>query len=157
MRERVHEWLRTLGFAVKDHPNPNAAWHLQFEYPHTHQMHALAPHGSEGVVIVATGVTTWPQHRAAWTALPDARRTELMYELQRILNAGEADHAFEGVAGVNDFPAVIQITSTRYEDGLSLDSFARTVRELYKVELNVHWFLRARLADALPTPSASAH
>lgn len=150
MRDRIHGWLRTMGHPVQDFANPNAAWHLQFQYPPSHQMHALAPHGSEGVVIVATGLTTWPQHRAAWTALPDARKTEVMYELQRVLNAGEADHAFEGVASPDDFPAVIQLTSTRYEDGLTLDSFARTVRDLYKAELNVHWFLRARFADTIP-------
>jgi hypothetical protein len=157
MRERVHGWLRAMGHPANDQPNPNAAWHLTFEYPPSHRMHALAPHGSEGLVIVATGMTTWPQHRAAWAQLGEARKAELMYELQRVLNAGDADHAFEGMTGPSDFPAVIQITTPRYDDGLTLDSFARTVRDLYKVELNVHWLLRARLADAGPGPAPATH
>jgi hypothetical protein len=32
-------------------------------------------------------------------------------------------------------PAAFQITATRYEDGLSLDSLARTVSSVYKAEL----------------------
>lgn len=149
LRERVETWLTEMGNPPEEQADPQANWHLGFTYPagSGHRMHAAQPKDKPDAVVIATKTTISPNHVEAFEALPDDEKRNFQFGFRRTLNRMETDYRVEGVNQPSDCPQSFQISAVRFADGLTKDSFARTVGAVYKTELDGIFFVQERLMD----------
>jgi hypothetical protein len=70
-----------------------------------------------------------------------------------MLNVADVDFRMEGQKVPTDLPTQIQLSTVRYVDGLTLDSFARSIGAVFKMFLNVVWLMQHRLGSNGAGPS----
>jgi len=154
-RSKVEGWVRRLGSTPVEVADPATAWHVQFDYPKNtpHHMHAAMPSGQPGMVVIVSVLNVGHEHLKAFDELDAGSQEEFLYELRHVLNVPEAEFNLEGAGKPIECPKTITITCTRYDDGLTLDSFARSVGAVYKSFLNALWTLQHRLGGQKPGPA----
>lgn len=154
-REAVERWLKVIGCTPVEQEDPQASWHVLVNYPAKtpHQMHVVAPQANPEAVVIATLVSVSPEHVKAFDNLDDVSKDDFLFELRRTLNITDVDFQAQGASGPLDCPTQIQISATRYLDGLTLDSFARSAGSVFKTFLNVVWLVQHRLGTNGSGPS----
>jgi len=147
---RIEEWLKTIGCTPMQDQDPQAVWHLAFRYPANteHVMHVVAPAANPAVAVVVSGTTVDPQHLEGFASLEDEGKEEFLWKLRHTLNRVEVDFIVSGANGPLDCPKQFQISVTRYSDGLTLDSFAKSLGDVYKTELDVIWLIQEHLGSS---------
>ncbi len=137
LQANTEGWLRKLGATPVALEDATADWHFQIDYPARtpHQIHVVGPKGQEGAVVIASATAVSPEHLKAFEELDDDSKSSFLWELRSTLVAPYTEFILEGVTGELVCPTRFQITTTRWEDGLSMDSFARSVSSVYKTEL----------------------
>ena len=146
---KAKRWLDQLAdpkpIATKD---PRSAWHFRATYPagSSHVMHVASPHKKPDTLIIASVLTITQTQFDAFSQLPDESKENLLWALRFRLNSVETDFRLDGVAGPLDCPTRILTSVVRYEDGLSLDSFARSLGAVYKTELLASWTIFRHLS-----------
>lgn len=147
LRELVESWLRELGCEPEANEHPQTAWDLKFEYPvgSGNEMHAAQPKGKDKAVLLACITPVHSRHVKAFEALADDEKRDFQIDLRRNLNRVEVDYQIHGSEGPLDCPESYQVSATRFRDGLSLDSFARSVGAIYKAKLDSVLFIQKRL------------
>jgi hypothetical protein len=147
VEDRVVEWIRAVGCEPKPQKDPNALWHMQFDYPTRsgQLMGVVAPIANPRAVIIATGLQTSPEHLQAFASLEDDGKKDFLWELRRALNRIETDFMAEGATSPLECPKRIQISVVKYDDGLTLDSFAHAMGAVYKTKLAVIWTFQEHL------------
>lgn len=151
MKDRVRDWLTSLGCTPTEIRDPKTHWHFTFDYPSKtpHTMHLVAPKDRPGAVVVASGAEVTHEHLQRFEELDDDTKFEFLYELRMTLNQVAVEFQLVGAEGELICPKKFQVSVTRYEDGLSgLDSFASSVGAVFKVEIAAmlvfHKYLRPR-------------
>ncbi|MGE0443039.1 MAG: DUF2299 family protein [Vicinamibacterales bacterium] len=135
--QRVEGWLRKVGSTpVKIHDD-QAAWHFEVDYPSgtPHRVHVVGPKDRPEAVVIATMINVSPEHVKTFGELDDDDKAAFLWDLRKTLNQDFAEFTLVGYQEGLVCPAGFQITATRFEDGLSLDSFARSISSVYKTEL----------------------
>jgi hypothetical protein len=145
-KDQIAEWLRTMGSTPTETTDPNASWRLDFDYPtkSPHRMMVANPAGSPAAII-ATGLTVSAEHVTGFGKLEDEEKQSFLLDLRQKANCVDVDFQFFGIANPLDCPSKIQLSVTRYPDGLTLDSFARSLGAVFKTELGVAWLIQQRL------------
>lgn len=148
-REVVENWLRALGCTPVAENDAGSGWHLHFDYPvkTPNLMHVVSPAENRDAVVIATGITVNGAHVETFGRLSDDEKVDFLYEFRQMLNTPETDFIFEGTTGALDIPKTIQISSLRYTDGLTLDSFARSTGAVYKMQLKTMMFVQHKLGE----------
>ncbi|HTS88700.1 MAG TPA: DUF2299 family protein [Gemmatimonadales bacterium] len=148
LKAKVQGWLKTIGLTPVDQNDPQAVWHLAIDYPvrSGHQLHLVSPKDHPSAVVVVSGTEVSHEHREAFDKLDDDGKDEFLWEFRRTINSVHVDFGLKGAEGPLDCPSHFQITSTRYEDGLTLDSFAQTLGAVFKTELAAIWVIQRHLA-----------
>jgi hypothetical protein len=134
----VEGWLRDIGTEPKSVTAPIHSWAFVIAYPAntSHRITVAHPLKLPRALVVATRVMFSPEHLQAFRLLIKAQdKTDFLEALQRTLNREFVEFTYEGADTPLTCPSAFQITATRFEDGLSLDSLARTVSSVYKAEL----------------------
>ena len=141
LRTKAEAWLVRLGSTPVEMDDPQTDWHLRFDYPakSPHMMHAAQPKGQPDMVVLLSGLDVAHSHLKRFEELDQDSQETFLLDLKKTLTHDSHDFKFEGVENERDCPKKIIIQCTRYEDGLSLDSFARSVSAVFK------GFLRAIL------------
>lgn len=148
-KETVADWVRAIGSTPTDVNDPATNWRMEFDYPSrsAHRLHVLQPEGMPHQVLVLTGINVSHDHLEAFGELPEEDQKEFALNLRRVMNRPEVDFVLEGNAGPGDCPRIIQLSKARYSDGLSLDSFADTVGQVFKAELHTIWYFEDRFGE----------
>ena len=133
----IKGWLHDMGCSptvIK--VNPNADWEFDCVYPTNtaHHVIVVSPKDRPKAVMVATETKLSPEHVAAFGDLEDDAKADFMRDLQGALNRDYVEYGLQVGTGTA-CPSGFQVSATRYVDGLTLDSFARTVSSVYKAEL----------------------
>lgn len=146
-KSQVEEWLRTIGSTPVETADVQSAWHLEFDYPARtpHRMVVANPVALPMATVIVTGVQLMPQHIQNFTNLDDDEKEGFLWDLRQKAISPDADFQFVGVANPLDCPTQIQFSATRYADGLTLDSFAKSLGAVFKAELGVIWLVQQRL------------
>jgi hypothetical protein len=76
-----------------------------------------------------------PEHLELFGTFENEDKQAFLNDLQSTLNREFVEFQFEGAGTGLSCPTAFLITAIRYDDGLSLDSLARTVSSVYKAEL----------------------
>ncbi len=119
-------------------------WHLDFEYPvgSGHRMLVAGLRGSAEAVIVASVVSISPGHLEGFESLIPEDKRAFLFGFRRTLNFLELEFQLSGMSGPLTCPTSFQVSARRFEDGLSLDEFARSVGAVYKAELEGIWYIQ---------------
>ena len=143
------KYLETLGCTPVDETDPNSHWHVRIDYPmkSPHVMHVVAPKQSAGAIVIASSMILGNDLLKAFEALDEASKEDFLYELRKALNSTEADFQMIGMEGPTGFPQSIQVSVVRYADGLTMDSFARSVGAVYKIELGAALVIQRHLGQ----------
>jgi hypothetical protein len=148
LKEKVQGWLQQIGCTPVVQADPQAEWHFAVHYPAQtpHVLSVLSPKGQPGRVLVACGTEVSHEHREAFDKLDDDGKDTFLWQFRHAVNVPEADFVLDGADGMLDCPSRFQISATRYEDGLTLDSFAQTLGAVFKIKLRAIWVVQEHLA-----------
>lgn len=155
LRARVEEWLKNLGCTPTTIQDPQTVWHIEFDYPvnRGHRMHVAMPKGPAESILIASVVTLSPEHIGAFDEYADDEKAEFLFGLRQALNQPNVDFQLHGVEEPLKCPESFQLSSLRFPDGLSMDSFARSVGAVYKTELAGIWYVQETLGGQGLGPS----
>lgn len=144
----VERWLAAMGVTTTLINDPMALWHLQFNYPigSPHIMHAVCPKLTPEAIAILTRSDIGPDLLENFGALDADAKDEFLWKLRETLNTPRIDFQMEGAAGPQECPKAIVTSSVRYFEGVTLDSFARTVGCVFKAELSASWVIHRYLA-----------
>jgi hypothetical protein len=85
------------------------------------------------------------EHRDAFDKLDDDGKDGFLWKFRHAINTHHADFEIEGANGILDCPTRFKISATRYEDGLTLDSFAQSLGSVLKTQLSAIWVIQEHL------------
>src|ERR1700732_3217532 len=134
----IEGWLRDMGSTPKRITgDPQMVWQFEFDFPYggEHRLHIASQKIRPRAAIVMSQVAIGPDLHAAFGDLDQDEKEAFLKDLTRILNREYVEFALLGMVGFPTCPAAFQVTSTRFDDGLSLDSLARSASSVYKAEL----------------------
>jgi hypothetical protein len=136
----VDGWLKEMGCTpTKASPlGPDMVFQFLVDYPTgtPNRLHAFSPSARPRALIVLSEVSLSPEHLTTFQELEQQDKIEFLQDLQRALNREYVEYALSGVSpNTLSCPTGFQVTGTRYDDGISLDSFARTLSSVFKAEM----------------------
>jgi len=148
-KNQIAEWLRTIGSTPTETTDPQSAWRWEVDYPtkSQHRMVVANPVAAPAATVIASGLAVDPAHLRVFANLDDEEKQSFLLDLRQKANSVDVDFQFFGVTNPLDCPSKIQLSVTRYLDGLSLDSFARSLGAVFKTELAVAWLVQQRLGS----------
>lgn len=149
LRNQVETWLADMGMEPMERPDARSRWHLAFEYPSGsgNYMLAASPLNGAPSVVVASVVRLSDNHLRSFDELADGDKHAFLFGLRRALNQLEADFRLNDMSGPLACPRSFQVSARRFPDGLTLDSFARTVGSVFKTQLEGIWYIQERLEE----------
>lgn len=130
-------WLRDMGCTpMKGPQDPQLAWQLEFDHPpgSPGKLVLANPKARPRALIVISTIMISPEHVAAFQDLDQDEKFEFLKELGTTLNREFVEFGLMGNPGM-ECPAGFQVTATRYDDGLTLDSLSRSISSVYKAQL----------------------
>ena len=85
--------------------------------------------------MVASETVISPEHVEAFDRLDDdEKRAFSTSEMHSVLNTEFVEYALRDFPNETTCPKAFQVTATRFDDGLTSDSFSRAVSSVYKPE-----------------------
>jgi hypothetical protein len=114
-------------------------WSLKFQYPvglPANTMGVLKPKTPARALLVVTGVHLVAQHHAAFANLDQDDQKRFAFGLQKALLRDYVDYSIQGISPqALTCPTGFQITSTIYDDGLTLTNLALRISSVFKAQL----------------------
>ena len=149
----IEGWLRDLAQTPIQRPDPVNAWNLEFTVQGSPNlvMNAVNPKPIPRSVMLVCGMTPVPQQVTAFQALSEEQRRAFWRDLRTLLSREYIEFHIEGMAPT-ECPKTLRISAIRFDDGLTLDSFARTLASVCKACGDIVVLFSERLGD----PSAPA-
>jgi hypothetical protein len=128
-QQQVEAWLRQLGTqATPVGPVEGNGWQLQFVFPPGSQqtLACFAPRTPEGATVVSVN---YPLGRGetAYELLSEAQKDAFMQELRLTLSREHLYHDIAPPVKLGGCPRSFAVFDMRFDDGLTLDSFARSI------------------------------
>lgn len=147
LRVKTEDWLKRLGSTPTEINDPQTEWHLSFDYPAKtpNTMHVVQPKGQTDVVVLVAGLDMAHEHLKNFEELDLESQETFLLDLKETLTTDSYEFKLEGIENELDCPKKILIQRTRFEDGLSLDSFAQSVGAVFKGTLRTILLVRRHL------------
>jgi len=129
----VVQWMRDMGLSPNARSDARANWVYEVQYPATGMIHygVANSRATPRAVTIACRMTPSPEQATAFRNLKDEAKRDFWRKLRAALHREFVEFQIEG-APFNECPVSFQVSSVRYDDGLSLDSFARTLSSVHK-------------------------
>jgi hypothetical protein len=156
-QQKIEAWLRQLGCV------PNAVksvdgneWQMQFVFPPGSQqnMACFSPRTPAGSTVVSVN---YPLGRgeSAYDTLTDLQKGAFLQELRLVLSR---DHLYHDIAPGQTptaCPRSFAVFDMRFDDGLTLDSFARSIIEVSNTALAANLCCARHLVGTRPAPASA--
>jgi len=128
----IEGWLHDMALVTARKTDAGSNWMLEFTVPGQNPlvMNVVNPKVLPRAVMFVCGMMAAPGHDTAFNALSEADRRGFWQKLRSTLNREFVEFQAEGV--VTECPKSIRITAVRFDDGLTLDSFGRTMSSVCK-------------------------
>jgi hypothetical protein len=128
-QQQAEAWLRQLGCNPKVVQSIEGnTWQLQFVFPPGSQqtLACFAPRVPEGSTVVSVNYPLG-QGEAVYDALTEMERMVFIQELRSVLSRDHLYHDIAPGAQPGACPRSFAVFDMRFDDGLTLDSFARSI------------------------------
>ena len=154
-QQQIEAWLRQLG----SNPTPvplieGNEWQLQFVFPPGSQqtLACFAPRVPAGSTVISVN---YPLGRgeAAFELLSDSERGAFMQDLRLVLSRDHLYHDMAPGAKPGACPRSFAVFDMRFDDGLTLDSFARSIIMVSNTALAANLCCARHLGGARMTAS----
>jgi hypothetical protein len=157
-QQQIESWLRQLGCT------PNAVksiegneWQMQFVFPPGSQqnMACFSPRTPAGSTVISVN---YPLGRgeAAYDAMSDLQKGAFLQELRLVLSRDYLYHDISPGPTPTSSPRSFAVFDMRFDDGLTLDSFARSIIAVSNTALSANLCCARHLAGARPAPAATS-
>ena len=133
----IVDWLKNMGLDPKPAPDQvTGAWRYSVCVPpdqEQRRMLVFAIKDLPRAVGVACGTLLTPEHTAALFALEPGAKGQFMADLQTALTRESVEYRLERDSASGDIKG-FDVHAVRYDDGLTLDSFAGTISSVSKAQ-----------------------
>jgi hypothetical protein len=157
-QQQIETWLRQLGCA------PSAVksiegneWQMQFVFPPGSQqnMACFSPRTPVGATVISVN---YPLGRgeAAFEVLSDLQKGAFLQELRLVLSRDYLYHDIAPGPTPTSCPRSFASFDMRFDDGLTLDSFARSIIAVSNIALAANLCCARHLSGARPAPASDS-
>ena len=142
----IEGWVGDLALTPTRRTDPNSNWHIQFTIagPNAFAISCINPKMLPRAVMLVCGMVPAPENVTAFNALTAERKKEFWERLRDTLNKESIEFQIEGTPAV-ECPKTLRVTAIRFDDGLSLDSFAHSLALVCKTCSDAVAFFNERL------------
>ena len=147
----IEGWLRDMGLTPTRRTDPGNNWNLEFTVSGASQLviSCVNPKSIPRAIMLVCGMAAAPDHLSAYSKLDEARRTEFWRQLRTTLTREFVEFQIDGTP-VSECPKMLRLSAVRFDDGLTLDSFARSLSSVCKACADAVAHFTDRLGDARP-------
>jgi hypothetical protein len=129
----IEGWLHDLGLTSTRRTDAGSNWALEFTVlgPNPLVLSAVNPKSVPRAVMLVCGMSAAPEHITMFNALELSARKEFWRNMRDALNREYVEFQLDGVAPT-ECPKMLRVSCVRFDDGLNLDSFARSISSVCK-------------------------
>jgi hypothetical protein len=129
----IEGWLQDLGLTCVRRTDAASNWALEFTIagPNPLVLSAVNPKSVPRAVMLVCAMTAAPEHIEMFKTLDEAARRQFWRDMRDTLNREYVEFQLDGTPP-NECPKMLRVTAIRLDDGLSLDSFARSISSVCK-------------------------
>jgi hypothetical protein len=145
----IEGWVRDLALTPTRREDPSNNWRIQFATAgaNAFTISCVSPKSLPRAIMLICGIVPAPENITAFNALPPAQKKQFWEGLRDTLNRESIEFQIEGTP-VDECPKTIRVTAVRFDDGLSLDSFAHSLGLVCKASLDAATHFNERLNEA---------
>jgi hypothetical protein len=147
----IEGWLQDLGLACVRRTDAASNWALEFTIAGANPLvlSAVNPKSVPRAVMVVCGLTAAPAHIEVFKTLEERVRRDFWRQMRTMLTRDYVEFQLEGTP-TSECPRMLRVTCLRFDDGLTLDSFARSLNSVCKTAADAI----AHYTDHLGDPNA---
>jgi hypothetical protein len=144
----IEGWLHDMALNTTRRNDGTNNWNLEFTVngSTTLVVNVVNPKSLPRAVMLVCGMQIVPGHAATFKTLSEEKRIAFWSDLRTLLSREYVEFQLEGVAVV-EAPKTLRVSSVRFDDGLTLDSFARSLASVCKACGDIVPFVMERLGD----------
>jgi hypothetical protein len=150
----IEGWLRDLALTPIRRDDGANNWNVEFTITGGNPLvlSVVNPKSVPRAVMFVCGMLVAPEQVTAFNNLDEDQRKDFWQQLRSTLNREFVEFQVDGQAVV-ECPKAIRVTALRFDDGLTLDSFARTLSSVCKACSDAVAHFTDRLGDVRPPPA----
>lgn len=151
-RELIGGWLKDMGLNPVPIPDPAGSWRYTVAIPPNQDQRRLEVFGiatMSRVVCIGAKTTISPEHKAVLVALDDDAKREFHAALIKSLDREFIEYNVEQNALTMEVDSFV-VQAARFDDGLTLDSFARSINSVYKAQVGGIQCVQQHLGGSTP-------
>lgn len=148
----IEGWLPDMNLAPVRKPDAVNTWNIEFTVAAGTGPLAIAivnPRPLPRAIMFVCGLAANPEYIIAFRNLDEDLRKEFWNQLRSTLNREFVEYHIEGAAIV-ECPKTVRVSAIRFDDGLTLDSFARTLASVCKAAADATTHFTDRLGNPRP-------
>jgi hypothetical protein len=129
----IEGWLHDLGLSCVRRTDAASNWALEFTIagPNPLVLSAVNPKSIPRAVMLVCGLTAAPAHVEVFKTLEETVRRDFWRQMRAKLTREFVEFQLEGTPP-SECPRLLRVTCLRFDDGLTLDSFARSLNSICK-------------------------
>jgi hypothetical protein len=149
--DAIEGWLHDLGLKCIRRTDAASNWALEFTIlgPNPLVLSAVNPKSVARAVMLVCAMNAAPEHVERFKTLEESERRKFWQGMRDTLNREYVEFQIDG-SPPSECPKSLRVTAIRFDDGLSLDSFARSIASVCKAAAAAV----AQFTDHLETPNA---
>ena len=128
----IEGWLHDMSLATAQRNDPASNWMIELTVPGSNPLvvNVVNPKALPRAIMFVCGLVASPAHDAAFKMLDEGSRKKFWQQLRASMNREFVEFQADGVW--TECPKSVRVTAVRFDDGLTLDSFARTLNSVCK-------------------------
>ncbi len=129
----IEGWLQDLALTAVRRTDAASNWAVEFSIagPNPLVLSAVNPKSVPRAVMLVCGMSAAPEHVEAFKNIDENARKDFWQRLRGTLNREYVEFQIDGVP-TSECPKMLRVTALRFDDGLTLDSFARSISSVCK-------------------------
>jgi hypothetical protein len=128
----IEGWLQDMSLGATRRTDPASNWMLEFTVPGANPLvvNVVNPKSVPRAIMFICGLAASPGHEVAFNALDESSKKKFWQQLRAVMSREYVEFQAEGA--MTECPKSVRVTAVRFDDGLSLDSFGRTLSSVCK-------------------------
>lgn len=150
MKQKIKQWLIEEDLFREEVTDDASQFRFLFTYPENHFMEIVQPLSKPDLIIIAATTLVNPEHVTIMRKMPSPQRAEFLWAFRCVINNFFIDFELSHEDNVLE---KFTLTDMIYGDGLSKDALMRTIRKVWKANLQAIWILQKEFMGSEPVKS----